>query len=435
MSNRSLNNTRTVITAGATLLAALLAPSPALALQSLDAFITSAKGKNPDQLEARAVADQRSEEAKQAWARLGPSLIAKASYTRNQREVVVTTPNGSATITPIDQLDATFTLNVPLIDVGNFHRISAADATADAAKLRASATGQDVEKVVTRGYYQVVAAEATLAAAERALATAEETRVLTQNRKDAGAASDLDVERARAAVERAKQVVASAEQAKNVARRSLASLTGLAPSEGTVPLPEDDLTAEPDIASLEPGALAQPLVKAAAFERKAADKNAGAAWTSALVPVIAGNLNERLTNATGFAGYVSTWSLGVSATWTFDMSTIFAAKAMSAQRAAAEARELKVQQAARDELFNAWQEVKAQIAKCRAARAELAASSRAARLARDRYATGAATQLDVTQAERDAFASEVNKIQAFADLAYARALVRITSGKGKDGAR
>ena len=42
---------------------------------------------------------------------------------------------------------------------------------------------------------------------------------------------------------------------------------------------------------------------------------------------------------------------------------------------------------------------------------------------------GAATQLDVQQADRDAFSVEVARIQAQADLAYARASVRLGSGR------
>ena len=110
-------------------------------------------------------------------------------------------------------------------------------------------------------------------------------------------------------------------------------------------------------------------------------------------------------------------------------STIFAAKAQSAAKEAALVRELRAQQNARDDLHTAYQEVRAQLAKVRAAEAEAEASTRAAQLAHDRYLAGAAMMLDVQQAERDALNSEVARIQAHADLAYARALVRLDSGR------
>ena len=41
---------------------------------------------------------------------------------------------------------------------------------------------------------------------------------------------------------------------------------------------------------------------------------------------------------------------------------------------------------------------------------------------------GAATQLDVTQAQRDAFLASASQIQADFDLAYARAALRLAAG-------
>jgi outer membrane protein TolC len=63
--------------------------------------------------------------------------------------------------------------------------------------------------------------------------------------------------------------------------------------------------------------------------------------------------------------------------------------------------------------------------------AELAATQRAADLARSRFEGGAATQLDALQADRDAFQAEVGLIQARADLAFARVDLRIALGEGE----
>jgi outer membrane protein TolC len=421
-----------LILGAAASLAALLAAPPALALQPLEEFVASAKGKNLDAREAQATAEQRGHEARQAWAKIGPTATAKGTYTRNQYPAIIPAmpPNQlqPITIAPTDQVDAYFTLNLPIVDVGAWQRVRGAGATAEAAKVRAEATGLDVEKAVVRGYLQVVANEATLSAAQQALATAMENQAIVKTRREAGAASDLDVERARADVERAKQVVASADQARAVSRRSLESLTGVTPSDGTVPLPEDGLGDEPGLAALEPAVAKLPTVRAAALETRAAERNESAAW-AALAPTVAAVGTEHLTNATSFTGKVSSWTVAVSATWTIDPSNYFAAKAQGAARAVAEVREKRAQQQARDELHSSWQEVRAEVAKVRAAKAEAEASARAAKLARERFLVGAATQLDVQQAERDAFNSEVARIAAQADLAYARATVRLDSGR------
>jgi outer membrane protein TolC len=415
----------------------LLGAGPAWALQPLDEFVSAARSANLDNREAQATAQQRTEEGRQAWTKLAPTATAKATYTHNQFLSTATVPTGQVvkgqpvletlTFAPIDQLDAVFALNVPIVDVGSWIRIGAGGVTADAARARAQGTGLDVEKAVVQGYYQVVAAEATLAAAEKALATARESQAIVATRREAGTASDLDTERARADVERQRQIVASAEQARAVARRALESLTGVTPSEGTTPLPEDGLAEEPALAALEPSVRDLPSVRAAALDARAADKTADAAWT-ALAPTIAGNATEHVTNAPGF-GHVGTWSIAVAATWNVDVSTVYAAKALGAARAAADVREKRAMVNARDALHTDWQAVRADVARARAAKAEAEASERAAELAHERYKAGAATQLDVQQADRDAFQGEVAYIQTLADLAYARAAVRLDSGR------
>ncbi len=45
-----------------------------------------------------------------------------------------------------------------------------------------------------------------------------------------------------------------------------------------------------------------------------------------------------------------------------------------------------------------------------------------------RYTAGVATQLEVTEAQRDAFLATASSIQADADLAFARAALRLAAG-------
>jgi outer membrane protein TolC len=114
--------------------------------------------------------------------------------------------------------------------------------------------------------------------------------------------------------------------------------------------------------------------------------------------------------------------------WTLDPSTYHAAKAQRTAQTLAEIRADRARVNARDNIHSAWQAVRAELSKVTAARAEAQASKHAAELARERYQAGSATQLDVQQAERDSFGSEVSQIQAEADLAYARLALRIAVG-------
>ena len=320
--NRSPNAAARALVSGALTVALLGVAHPARSLQPLADFVASAKTANLDAREARATVDQRDNEERQATWKLGPNLSARGVYTRNQYNAVFAEPvynangpvlnaNGqpkteSITILPYDQLDGYLTLSVPLIDVGAWERRGAAGATLDAARARAGATGLEVEKYVTRGYFQVVASEAVMGAALRAVATAKESLSTVVTRHSAGTASDLDVERARAEVERQNQVVASADQGRLVARRSLQSLTGLTPSDGTVPLPDDALAEEPALTTLEPNVTELPGVRAAELDTKAAARNESAAW-AALYPTLSASAVEHLTNATSFTGQVATY--------------------------------------------------------------------------------------------------------------------------------
>ena len=56
-------------------------------------------------------------------------------------------------------------------------------------------------------------------------------------------------------------------------------------------------------------------------------------------------------------------------------------------------------------------------------------SSRASEQARSRYQAGTTTQLELLQAPRDAFAAEVARIQADADLLNSRAQLRLSAGQ------
>ena len=89
----------------------------------------------------------------------------------------------------------------------------------------------------------------------------------------------------------------------------------------------------------------------------------------------------------------------------------------------------RAERAQADDVHTAWAFVTAEIAASRAARAEADGSRLAAVLSKEKYGAGTALQLDVLQADRQSFQSEVARIQADADLKYARAALRIASGR------
>lgn len=413
--------------AGAASLTLTVCPEAALATQPLSAFLEKAESVNFDAREVRALIEQGEAEADAAFGRLLPSFTARGTYTRNQEEVAIMLPgvDREIVITPRDQFDAALRLDVPLLDLGNYYRYRAGRARAEGSVERTAVTRKSVALAVTQAYYEFIAASALVGAAKESLALSESNLEFVSTRRATGIATDLDLESARANVERARRDLSDAELSVALAARRLSTLSGLAPSpsEG---LPEDDLHAEPPLSAFTKGIDSAPEVRAARKSLEAAEQERKAA-NAAFVPTVTASAEERFTNAAGFSGKSAYLVLQVNATWRLDYSTFATRDARIAGERAETVRSERVRQSLDDEIYAAHQRVGAGIAKCRAARAQAVAARRAAELVADRYEAGAATQLDVTQAQRDAFLADASRIQADAELAFARAALRVAA--------
>ena len=147
-------------------------------------------------------------------------------------------------------------------------------------------------------------------------------------------------------------------------------------------------------------------------------------------PTISGLAEEKLTNATVFAGgHSAFYLLQLTASWKLDTTIVPKIRAQNAAASAARANEDHARQLAEDAVFRDWQQIRADIESSRSSRAQVTATRLAASLAEDRYESGVATQLDVLQARQDAFSADVSRIQADSDLAYARLALRLDAGR------
>ncbi|MFO0627437.1 MAG: TolC family protein [Polyangiales bacterium] len=393
--------------------------------QSLDAFLARVTA-SAEVREADAVVAQRAAERTQALGALIPSLSARAGYTRNQVEVAVTLPGGTrAVITPQDQLDASLTLDVPLLDLGAWSRMGASRAALSAAESRRAGSVDEVRRDVTRAWFTWVGASALRDASARAVEAARRSVERAQRRVEAGRGLSLDAQRAEADLARAEQDLADAALTADTAARTLRSLTGL-DAAAPPPLPEDPLRDEPPLPVWERRVGAAPLVRAAESDARASDATRAAAWMR-LVPSLNASATQRWTNAAGF-GPEAVWSAGLSLSWRLDLATVGAAQAAAAAELAAHTRAERARRDARDAVFQAWSQVRAGILRARAARRRAEAADAAAESARRRLDEGAGTALDLLLAERDAAAAQAARVQSDADLGYARALLRITAG-------
>lgn len=413
--------------------AVTLMPNQAFALQPLTEFLRGAKTSNFDAREQAATVEQRAWEARSALGRLLPFFTARGVLQYNQYESAVQLPGAPTrlVITPELQKDAFFQLDVPLFDLANYHRYGQAEHLERAAALQRDQIDSQVISAVTRTYFTYVGAAALTTAAEKSLHSAEDNLEFVQNRAEFGVATTLDVARANASVERARQDVSDATLSKTLTARNLETLTGLRPEvANAAPAqslePERPLSEWLNITDTPTDRVQRELKEAATSGRKAAH--------AALLPTLSANAQERLTNATGFSGHGSIYTLQAVLSWRLDYNTYATAKAQNAAETVQAIRTEKTRRGAADAIFEAYQRVDTGIAKSRAARAQADAANQAAALADERYRAGTATQLDVTQAQRDAFLAEVTRVQADADLAYARVQLRAVSGKPLDTA-
>lgn len=415
-------------------LALLVLAARASALQPLDLFLRAARTASVDTAEARAARRQLRAEADAALGRALPRLSLRGAYTRNEFESVLQlpatagAPATAVTLTPKDQLDGTATLDVPLVDLSSFARIGAARTSAKAAATQVESTVLRVESLVSQDYYQLVANATLVEVSRQAVAVARESLRIAEQRHAAGTAALLDVDRARAEVERNVQQLAAAELQVSLVARALQSLTGVVPEvDGEVRL-VDDLREEPPLERFQVPDEEIPALAAAIQDRVASEQQARAERLS-LVPSLGARVTEHVTDAEGLGGREAAWQAVVALDWSFDLTTLAGIRAQDAAAEGARAREQRVRLAARDDIHRAWRTVQANIARSRSARVQAEVSARAAELAFERYEVGDAPQLDLLQAQRDAFAAQAARIQADADLVNARAQLRVAAGQ------
>ena len=314
---------------------------------------------------------------------------------------------------------------MPLVDVAAWSSYFQVEANAGAAAAQAELARQNVSVAVVQIWHQLVAARALQEASQRSLEASESARLNVQARVEVGMGSQLELARATAEVERARQVLAESELQASLASRNLENLTGLGPSEVAVAL-GDDGHEEPALSTFLANVDHAPAVRAARAARSAADAGRTAAWTG-LLPVISGSFTERATNASGFAPNTQ-WLLGLTATWTLDYSRPANVMVQDAAVGGADIQVERAEQQVSTAIFEAWHRVRTARVQLEAARAAEEATRRAAEDARARFEAGAGTQIEQIQAERDRFSAEVGRIQATANLRVARAALRLQAG-------
>ena len=286
--------------------------------------------------------------------------------------------------------------------------VNAAQADLEAAEADLEAARVTLAAEVARNYVDLRALQARLEVAKNNLATQDETLELTSWRAQAGLASDLDVEQARANVEQTRASVPSFETGLAEAEHALAVLLGLPPA-----ALHEELAATGPIPAV-PGTLAvgipadtlrqRPDVRAAERRLVAATARVGQA-RAALYPSL------KLSGSLGVEGLALA---GLTSGETVVRSLLAGLTAPLFDRAKLRL-QIDVQSAAQEQALAAWEsaaltalaEVENALSSLNGAQrrgksldAAVTAARSAARMARQRYAAGLVSYQVVLDTER-----------------------------------
>lgn len=389
--------------------------------EGVKAFLEAAEQGSVDLRISIEQRNRAAAEYRQAWAALLPSLTASAGWTHNQYPAMPPFDR----LLPANQFDANFRFEVPLIDTTRWLRMAASAHAREGAALREQVMRDQVSRQVVASFYGYSASLAVMASAKKSAAVAAEQLKLMELRASVGTVTELDLLRAKAETARTRQVVADTLAIVATSRRTVRTLSGLEPPEALA-LPEDDVTPVPALEELEGRVEQLPAVQAAERDRAAAGSLATASKL-ALVPSVSAQFTERVSNATNFAGQNVSYNTGINLVWRLDAPTFMGMGVQSSNQQTAVLSGERARLQARDQINSDWQRLQAALMKIEAAQAQVEAARRATEVAKARYTAGAATQVDVIQAERDVFGAEVNEIQARTELATARAWLQISA--------
>lgn len=388
----------------------------------VDVLLRLAAERDPSMAVVEARAEAAATEVGATRSSLLPRVSASAGYTRNSFATEVEFPGEDpVVITPLDQLDASARLDVPLLDPAGWARLGSSTSCRDASQDDAQAGRQEAQLRVIRAAWDVATAERVVQAATAAMEAAALSADRAKARLEVGLGASVDQLRAEGDLARARGVLATAEADLSAARRALAARTG----RDTLPVA---LTAR----ARPMGALSaeqRPEVQSARAILRCREQALSASRLQ-LAPTLGAFALARLSNATGFTDEAATWAAGATLTWTpveGGRRVAEVARAQAVTREAQATLDQTVQEAA-DALADAEARLLASERSREAADARRRAADAAALDARSRLEAGTGLAVEVSLADREALDAAVEHARAEAEHALAIESLRVAAG-------
>lgn len=322
------------------------------------------------------------------------------------------------------QLGANVNLQAPLVAPARWAGWRRAAAAAEAAVLGAADARRVVAVTAGRAWLSVLAQQRVVAASERAEAVAQAHLASARDRRAAGLGSELDEIRAAQELAVSRQQLAAARGTLARLREQLGVAVG-----ADEPLDAADVEPPLGETGAAPGIDARLDVKAARGRREAAQVGASWEWAD-YMPLLSAVLQPAYQNPPTLT--VPLWSFQAQLVLSiplYDGGLRYAQQ--RERRAAAEQAEALLEQAERQassEVRAALAQVKEADLALRAARDAAAQASRTLTLAQDAFRAGAATNIEVVDAERRA--RDADTAVALAEDAARQARLELLAASG-----
>lgn len=398
-------------------------PSPTRGGLSLEDAQRIALDRNPS-VQAAALEIQRAEGMiQQAWAYILPSLNVGLQYTLADQPTVVTfeVPGGDL-FGPAEEIvvrqqhvaQLQLTARQPIFNGPAIPGIQLSHASRDLSRLTVEQSRRQLALAVARAFYATLSARRTVDLLERHLELAQQHVDASRARLEAQAGLAIDVARAELQVETTRSQRENAILGYQNARDSLALLMGIHPDR----LPRLMEPSAPEIDVTEPEelverALAERLdLRAAQRQVRMAELDLNSVWM-AFAPSLnlSWQLNYTLSELGGFGDRRSMWNLLLLASFPlFDGGARYGQ--LRDRRARLRQARLNVEaleQSAVIQVRQAYRAWRTALTTLDISRRQLELATEAYRLARASYAAGAASNLEVVDAQRSLVSAEVDR--------------------------
>lgn len=392
--------------------AALVLAQAAPATLTYGDALREALSRNHDLKATRARLDQARAIAWKAWASQLPRITAAASWTRNDKSVEIPAlppliPE-AITFQPLIGRTAQVQATIPVFAPQLWFEISAAEAAQRQAEATVETARRGIVFDVARLYHGAVGSKYAVQIARKQLAVAHDHEEDAGTRYQTGTTPRVALLRAEIDRARAEQDLAAARAGYDSVRVALATVLDRQGSDFEVESPSEELPVLAD-GDLEASALRnRPEVQAAAAALAAAER-ARAAVRSGYLPTIGAFGRVQWQDPAVLRDERQSWAIGLALTWNLFDGTLREAllDESGAKVAEAEANRRSTELKAREAVVRARLDLQAAIANRKKAQEQVELARENQRLVEVSYKEGAASYIEVSDANGQLFAAEL----------------------------